>query len=38
MKGIFCKCIKLKDIKINGLNLNNIKHMDYMYGLLPSDL
>ena len=38
MKGIFCECIKLKEIKINGLNLNNIKNMDNMFGLLPTDL
>ena len=37
MKG-FCECLKLKEIKINGLNLNNIKNMDNMFGLLPTDL
>ena len=33
MKGIFCACIKLKEIKLHGLNLNNIKNMDYMFRL-----
>ena len=37
-KGMFYECKELKELNINNLKLNNYSDMDYMFGLLPSDL